>query len=72
MAAVADDRDNYFHVLLVIRENALESVAQVVEVGLLGDARLEDPRFHRRGGQRARQVLINAHVSLSLGAEEVA
>ena len=38
MAAVADDRDNYFHVLLVIRENALESVAQVVEVGLLGDA----------------------------------
>ena len=45
MAAVTDDGNYKFHVFLIIREDALETVAQVVEVRLLRHLRLEDARL---------------------------
>ena len=50
VATVTDDWDYKFHVLLVISEDALESVAQVVEVWLLGHSRLENSWLHRGSG----------------------
>ena len=50
VATVTDDWDYNFHVLLVISEDAFESVAQVVEVWLLGHSRLENSWLHRGSG----------------------
>lgn len=63
MAAVTDDWDDHLHVLLIIGKDALEPVAQVVEVRLLRDLRLKKLRLDRL---RRLEALVRIVVALTL------
>lgn len=66
MTTIAHDRHNNLHVLLVISENLFETVAQVVEVRVLRNLRLEDSRLDCIGdghGLRTKQVFRALAVS---------
>lgn len=70
MAAVPRDRNDHFLVALVVAEDLLEAVAQVVEVLVLRNAALENPRFYFQGrrlldeGADVALGLVHAHVGV--------
>jgi len=72
VASVTDDGDNQLPVFLVVGENALETVAEVVEVVANGNLRLNDARLDAGGSQRARKLAaFDAEALPRVGLEEV-
>ena len=71
MASVTDNGDHELFVLLVVSEDLLEAVAQVVEVDILGDLRLDDARLDVRCGHGPGGCVVNAEAASSTGLEEV-
>ena len=64
VAAITDHGHNQLSVFLVVCKDLLEPVAQVVEVGLLGDLGLKDARDHGGRRQRSgRNTSINAEIA---------
>ena len=72
VAAVTDHRNDYLAVFLVVGENLLKSIAQVVEVNVLTDLRLEDARLHLGRGAGSRETNVVKAEPARLVFEEVA
>ena len=67
MATVTDHWDHHLPVLLVVRENAFESIAQVVELRVRRHLRLQNARLHT--GRLRTRAAVDAVASIL--AEEV-
>lgn len=71
MASIANDGDDHLAILFVVRKDAFEAIAQVVEICVLRHLRLEDAWLHRRRSHATREGVVNAHAALVLRLKEV-
>ena len=72
VASVTDDRHDKFSVFLIVGEDAFEAVAQVVELSVLRDLRLEDAWDHVCRRHRPRvHSLVDAEVAATTSFEKV-